>query len=167
MRPIKFRGKREDNGKWIVGGYAYTSTHDDVIIDEYCIPFEVIPETVGQFTGLKDKNGTEIYEGDIIIYSNELYIVRFGSYDLHAGYTNIVKGYFCANRFYLEGIKNCVFKKVETEIYKNILCENGYAFIYLREEGQYGGSFDKYNEEWGLEIVGNIHDNKDLIYNEK
>lgn len=61
MREILFRGKQNYNGEWITG----------YLVDSYCIGNwllcePVITETVGQYTGLTDKNGTKIFEGDIV-----------------------------------------------------------------------------------------------------
>ena len=91
MREILFRGKCKDNGEWVEGNYGeYYGEYSCISIlskktmsGSWC--YDVIPETVGQYTGLCDKNGTKIFEGDIvkIIDGKEIFIaaVKFGDYN--------------------------------------------------------------------------------------
>lgn len=64
-REIKFRGKTND-GKWITRSETIIHDGDGVWLSDGCDVVKVIEDTVGQFTGLCDANGREIYEGDVI-----------------------------------------------------------------------------------------------------
>ena len=85
MREILFRGKRVSNGEWVYGNYAFTDTNDEqhFIFQNEAFANKVIPETVEQYTGLTDKNGTKIFEGDIIEgIHQQIFVVEYGRHDL-------------------------------------------------------------------------------------
>jgi len=103
MREIKFRAKRKDDGKWICGDlinnfhtkrtYILTYTEVRKHKPNWCcggktpynvVEHEVIPESVGQFTGLKDKNVKEIYDRDIVKFENANREVVW--YNVHGGW---------------------------------------------------------------------------------
>lgn len=84
MRTIKFRGKQVDNGEWFYGSLIEDKYIVGKVIDfneEYFNTefwWRVIPETVGQFTGLPSQDKEDIYEGDILFdYDDDYYVVEF------------------------------------------------------------------------------------------
>lgn len=115
MRTIKFRGWREDTKEWVYG-YVYKVESKGLwfIDNGKTVSHQVIPETVGQFTGLCDKNGKEIYEGDLVVY----YASGFARIEFVAGGFHII--------------------------------QEEYGFDFM---GQMLAT---------VEVVGNIHDNKEI-----
>ncbi len=151
MREILFRGKQTSDGKWVYGFYIENETFGNTLIpsiipidengaarfddDGYNIEIYVIPETVGQYTGLTDKNGKKIFEGDILKIS-------FGKEFLKA----VVKfGYYNQTDKILKSHLGFYFDFVDSESYR-------------KDVGFWTGkTFSK------IEIIGNIHENPELL----
>ena len=148
MREILFRGKTEE-GEWLKGclhkidgigkGYMAYAIQVQDINTCMCRPHshEVIPETVGQFTGLTDKNGKKIFEGDCWLDTDDdylLYVVEFRN------------GQFC---FVSYGVRGA-------------LMEYGWD----ETAGGWGECDCEPMTDYNIgtiEIIGNIHDNPELL----
>lgn len=139
---IKFRGKRIDNGEWVYGWYAPLVCNDRMIIpnikDSNGSDWKTKEETVGQYTGLVDKNGKEIYEGDIVAFGLGFgYDVK----DVHRGVVYYEDGSFRLGDIYSSDGYN----------------ELGNVFD---EATDIKGTFHK---DAICEVVGNIHENPELL----
>ncbi len=132
MREILFRGKRVDNGEWIEGFYANSGDSHFILIDNgfafgYVKMKEAHPETVGEYTGLKDKNGKRIFEGDIVRYRPEYWCEPQQS---------VVE--YCADKW-------------------------NYPAFDLKDHNYEANGLQCAHEEGGCEVIGNIHDNPELL----
>lgn len=130
MRPIKFRGKSKLNGEWHYGNLFVSDTRGRTHIStpaRGCL--SIAPDTVGQFTGLYDKNGQEIYEGDIIT--------------LKGLYPRVVLW------------DKMMWALMPTDYYQ----DNIFWVMNLQHPGV--DWWEEYTSEF--EVIGNIHDNPELI----
>lgn len=160
MREILFRGKRKDNGEWICGGLIchlefekFYIVNESIkqdnatgcFIDYY---FEVDPETVGQYTGLKDKNGKMIFEGDII---------RYADYYEYKCYLESLE--------YPEEYEDFSFENLWTvdEVVYAIKIDYP-AFDLNKHDFECNGLAElKCSDQYYYEVIGNIHDNPELL----
>ena len=135
MREILFRGK-DIKEYWHIGLLAhignawYISNKAGV-----ATAFEVIPETIGQYTGLTDKNGTKIFEGDIVKFGKNIYQIVFavGSFALYDEQGEMISK--------IGGINDNCYSLME--LYIECTWEDGWAY--------------------DIEVIGNIHDNPELL----
>lgn len=138
MREIEFRGKLDGADKWVYGYYYGGYNWADFIISNEGFEHRqrVMHETIGQYTGLKDKNGTKIFENDIVGgYPHGNVVVRWN--DEWACF----ESYSTEIHFDEDGEP---FEKYITTLFSNDLK-------------------DCFNE-W--EVIGNIHDNPELLKGE-
>ncbi len=146
MRAIKFRGKRLDNGEWLEGYYRGNNEGKAFIsrIKRPPLSFAVDPETVCQFTGILDKNGKEIYEGDVL--RSDEYPYSDLEDDERDNYFAVV--------YYHEEYARFVTVTITTPESKVEGVWNGFHKDVLREEMK------------KFEVVGNIHEEKWQQYGE-
>lgn len=152
MREILFRGKRLDNGEWVEGNLFIpdkpdTPTQICIGTNIVRISYDVDPSTIGQYTGLKDKNSKKIFEGDIFEFDDKVWEnytscgTEYGEYK--------IKNYGVVG---FDEDRSC-FDFVQYKFTKNS------AASYLIEN--HNIKFAKFVSEW--EVIGNIHDNNELM----
>ena len=142
MREIIFRGKRLDNGEWVEGYFVNLwminyQKHQPIITDNNAVSYDVDPSTVSQYTGLKDKNGKRIFEGNI------LHIAKIA---------DALGGYYRPPLDYQVNV-----------VVKWDLC--AWMWETLCDDKRY----ITFPDAWCLyecEIIGNVHDNPELIKEE-
>lgn len=110
MREILFRGKRTDNGEWCYG-HLYKNYFGDWVIVNEKSRLIVNDKTIGQYTGLTDKNGKKIFEGDIIAYRKGCLAVSFDfasfgflfeGYNGEEGYSHVIPFNDYENGIYID-----------------------------------------------------------------
>ena len=139
-REIKFRAKDKRSGEWCIGELHLLSRvphiHPNALSS---IPID--PDTVGQFTGLKDKNGKEIYEGDILRVHVLVQDYDFSDEFWRVGFIKFVLGKFV--------LVNCTNYATS-----DLTIKHDYS---PRKTAEY--TYPKYRSE----VIGNIHEDKHLL----
>lgn len=147
MREILFRGKRVDNGEWVYGDLSQHKTGKVFIKSGSAIhSYEVIPETVGQYTGLTDKNGKKIFEGDIVkdqvIYLTHLTYAERGIETKEDAEEYKNYGKVGVVEFDTENVASC-----------------GCCYEYFIGTGFKAKEVNLHK----CEVIGNVHDNPELL----
>lgn len=154
MREILFRGKRADNGEWVYGyyiRYGWTRQEKDYIVPSYASDLyakEVIPETVGQYTGLTDKNGKKIFEGDILKFDDEIW----SSY-----YTS------CGTEYDSWKIENYGVVGFDDDYAKYDFVKYKYNENSVEADLHENNTIEFADFVKDLEVIGNAHDNPELL----
>lgn len=149
MREIKFRGKGAITNNWFIGSLITFKDGAMIYSDNYLSQGAVKPETIGQYTGVKDKNGKEIYEGDI------LHIKQYEN----NGYRMFGSDVSFPNCFTLDECKGKLLREGNGLVYftEGSMCVEDMYISALFGDMRY--SFPLFE----FEIIGNIHDNPELI----
>jgi len=144
MREIKFRGKDIETGEWRYGsliktydgrrfiqesGQPLDTSTPNTVFEAY----EVDPETVGEFTGLPDKNSVEIYEGDVVEYEDYTH----GAFVSFSG------------------------KDIQPRNREAVVTGNLFSGVHLHGSALAYSSASEISSK--LEVIGNIHDNPTMI----
>lgn len=153
MREILFRGKRIDNGKWAYGCYVNCSGPGcqpnetrHYIVEYPNVWHEIYASTVGQYTGLTDKNGKRIFKGDIVAWTREdIRLIGHYAYDLSGGYHKGDTLQIISNG---AGFMLAMLSDSMLDVPNANTKVDNYAF---------------WNYQGQLEVIGNIHDNTELL----
>lgn len=162
MERYKFRGKDKTTGKWVEGfyvcigeKYSYIFTGKIDFRTSLLTPKSaVIPETVGQNTGMKDKKGTEIYEGDIIEVEDEL----VWGYNTEGGME--YDSCECRSRFIIGYDESEAAFRITGSNLRDY--EEDSQFLYDIDTNGNGENIVK-EVECRATVIGNIHDNPELL----
>lgn len=139
-REIRFRGKRADNGEWVYGDLLHVGGDNPRIIEDadnfddslYDLTGESVkPDTIGQYTGLKDKDGKEIYEGDIVEFTKIdavtlKRITTIGYVSFEDGLYSVCNGFHPMFASLFATLIECTFCYVIGNIHDNPSCVNVY-----------------------------------------